>query len=336
MGEVFSIPLRVGFTLVLLAVPFLAGMSLVSPWWILPMAFVFVLADVMGKWRLLFQGGPLSEPLMFAFKALAVQPFVVGVIYLIGRGVGSFSGVPDMSPFGGGMTAGHIGIYALVMFLLGLALIWAERGKRRLEDVVADVFEAQRNDGLDAPAAPVTVENFFDGHHYANCEYDDNEQRIVLPSAHVSEAEITAREAELGVTLPATLRALYLLQNGGSVQSVYAGDWQAPNEEDADPFTGYESLSPLGLLRDLHDHITDYAYEEQLEMFPKGAKQMLVIAQWYRVTLFLDYRAGEVPRVGLYDFDEADDLQDDSWQEDATFWPDFEAFFGQLYRQDRY
>lgn len=344
ISQVFSIPVRVGFTILLLAVPFLAGLSGVSLWWILPMAFVFVMADVMGKWKLMFAGKPLGDLGAFVIKALAVQPIVVGIIYLLGRGIGSLTGAPAWSPFAQGMSAGHIGVYALVMFIAGLILIWAERGKPDMEAIMKEQIDralagtvSAPEPGIEAEAVRVTPETLFDGHHYSNAEYDEeNDERSLKDSAFVSEAEIVAKEAELGVRLPEALRALYLMQNGGSIRGVYAGDVTMPLEDDVTPFSGYEDMNPLGSLRSLHESINDYAYDDQLEMFPNGAKRMIVLAQWYRETLFLDYREGDVPRVGFYDFDLSEDLQDDAWEEDAVFWPDFDAFFAQLYRQKRY
>ncbi len=348
VGKAFSVPVRLAFSFVLLAVPLLAGLSFVSPWWILPMTFVFVMADVMGKWRLLFQGQPLAKPLVFAFKALAVQPFVVGVFYMLGRGLGSFAGVPAFAPFAGGMTAVHIGLYALVMFVAGLVLIRAERGMLRLEDVIAGAFEAGKTggapedsshdgDNLAAPTEAVTLESFYQAHHYSNCVDKEGEERRVLPSAFITEADIAAKEAELGLTLPAMLRALYLLQNGGSVKDIYSGNKDAPSLADVAPFSGYEDLTPLTKLRSLHDSISDYAsVDAQPEEFPRGADRMIILAQWYRETLYLDYREGAAPSVGFYDFDKAHDLRDDAWQGGAVTWPGFEAFFASLYRQDRY
>jgi SMI1 / KNR4 family (SUKH-1) len=339
IGEVFSVPARIGFTVLLLSVPFVAGLSLVSPWWILPMAFVFVMADVMGKWRLMFRGAPLSKVAGFALKALAVQPFVVGAVYLLGLALGLVTGAPSFSPFLEGMTALHIAVYAVVMYFAGLLLIWLEHGKPDLEAAMKEEFKraartsAQKNEGIAALAEPVTAETFFDWHHHSNKDYEAD---ALKDTAYVREADIAAREAELGVTLPEGVRALYLRQNGGGLRDVYAGDWRVPLEDDLTPFSGYEELVPLHSMRSLYESISDYAYEEQSEMFPKGAKRMIVLAQWYRETLFLDYRGGDVPRVGFFDFDRSENLQDDSWQDEAVFWESWETFFAQLYRQKRH
>jgi hypothetical protein len=134
------------------------------------------------------------------------------------------------------------------------------------------------------------------------------------------------------VRLPDGLRKLYLLQNGGSVLDVFSGDAADPSEEDTMPFSGYSDLNPIDTLRTVHDAVLDYAYEDDLDRFPKGAKQLIILAQWYRETLFLDYRDGGEPSVGFVDFDKVRNHSQEDWMCYAITWPDFDSFFATLYR----
>ena len=51
---------------------------------------------------------------------------------------------------------------------------------------------------------------------------------------------------------------------------------------------------------------------------------MIILAQWYRHTLFLDYGAGDTPSVGFVDFDDTD------WQAHCVRWPSFDDFYSLL------
>jgi hypothetical protein len=78
------------------------------------------------------------------------------------------------------------------------------------------------------------------------------------------------------------------------------------------------------------DAVTDYAdprNPDEADQFPAGCKAMVVLAQWYRETLFLDYNLPGAPRVGFTDFDRFDT---DGNREPVTWWPDFETFFASL------
>lgn len=350
MNSVVAVPLRLVFTLVLLAFPFLAGMASASAWYIAACVPVFVMSDVIGKWRLQFAGKPALVLLKFIVTALLTQTIVVGVIYLLGRGVGSLFGGVQTLDFGTAINIPLVLIYAAIMAVLGVMLLFAERGKVSMEEMVADEINKAMphitGSGhepvalSDIPARPVSVDTLFDGPHYSHYEFDhDADENLLVPErAQVTDTQIAETEKQLGVTLPPQLRQIYLTQNGGSIQDVYYGDPSAPTEDDIAPFSGYEDLNPLERLCSVHDAVLNYAHEEDVEMFPIGAKQMIILAQWYRETLFLDYRNGrDAPRVGFYDFDRAEDLQSNDWEDDeeAMFWPDFDSFMAGLYRQDR-
>lgn len=59
-------------------------------------------------------------------------------------------------------------------------------------------------------------------------------------------------------------------------------------------------------------------------MFPKDCTKTVVLAKWYRHTLFLGYNTGSEPSVGFVDF------EIDDWQNACVRWPDFAAFFSEL------
>ena len=60
---------------------------------------------------------------------------------------------------------------------------------------------------------------------------------------------------------------------------------------------------------------------------------MLILAQHYRHTLFLDYsdgaEQGNEPRVGCVDFDDFS-----NWQPHCVWWESFDAFFAALRRYE--
>lgn len=76
----------------------------------------------------------------------------------------------------------------------------------------------------------------------------------------------------------------------------------------------------------------DYANEDDLDQFPKGAKHLIILVQWYRETLLLDYRDGGEPCVGFVDFGRVGDRSQEDWRGHAITWPDFDSFFATLYR----
>jgi hypothetical protein len=340
--EVYSLPVRILFLLVLLIVPFLAGLSGASPLYILAIFPIFVIADIFGAWRESFSGKPASALLCYLPKALIVQGIIVGLITLLGRGVGSLSGWPQTLPFGEAINWPLIGVYAGASIVLGFILLVMERGKSTYADKLNEVMEKgtfllnqieQGGLGLPARGKHVTIETLFNDYHYTH--YDQTHDKRVLnkDKTRSDEAKINREEDRLGIQLPALLRKIYLKQNGGSIQGVSSGDAQAPREDDPLPFSGNEDLNPLEMLRSLHESIAEYAYEDQADMFPKDAKNMIVLSEYYREVLFLDYRDGrDTPRVGFFDFDLWEDLQDAGWEDEAVFWPDFDAFFASLYR----
>ncbi|MGH1367576.1 MAG: SMI1/KNR4 family protein [Maritimibacter sp.] len=355
VSRAMSIPGRLVFTAILLGFPVWLGFAGHSPWLILPVAAVFVMADVFGKWRKLAPQS-VSKVALFAAKGYPVQVIVVGIFYAIARGVGSLMGSEVMT----GPNPGDwrmVGLFAGVIAVTGLALIWLERGKLSVEEVISSDLEARISETMDrkmddahgktgtwdlsAPTQRMTVDTFYRGNHFThwdNRPVAQGGERVLLEDvANLDEAQLTAQEARLGITLPPLLRTLYLKQNGGNVgEKVWSGDANAPRDDDLSPFSGYEDLMPLTILGSFKDSLETFTdFEEEPSYFPKNADKMIVLAQWYMETLFLDYRGKGAPRVGFYNFDSHHDFQQDDWEADATWWPDFDAFFATLYRQDR-
>ncbi|NJN36162.1 MAG: SMI1/KNR4 family protein, partial [Nitrospiraceae bacterium] len=181
---------------------------------------------------------------------------------------------------------------------------------------------------------PVTLQSFFAGIHYTHARYDEPDRTYNgTPNADSagSAEKIAAAEARLGIAMPEALRAVYLTQNGGSINRLCVPKAEIAEPRRYDdvvmPFSGYDDLLPCETLRTVFDSTTDFADPddpEQSETFPEDGHQLVILAQWYRQTLFLDYSAGGEPRVGFVDFDHAD------WRAHALRWPTFDAFFAAL------
>jgi hypothetical protein len=183
----------------------------------------------------------------------------------------------------------------------------------------------------------VTPQSFYDGIFYGHGTYTKATPEVPggtydgKPNALSAgtQAKIIEAETRLGVRLPVALRELYFVQNGGSVNSVCVpkpGIAMPHRFDDVImPFSGYDDLYPTENIRSVHQAISDYADPEaEAERFPENCQRMLILAQWYRETLFLDYRGGPDPKVGFVDLD------DDGWAERCVWWADFETFFASL------
>lgn len=187
---------------------------------------------------------------------------------------------------------------------------------------------------------PITLDNFFVDHHYANKEnvYDESKETVLNEAlAYNSPEKIQAIEAKFEIVFPHKLTEIYLKQNGGPVGSLTAPKVEYPHDDVEEdwvfPFSGYDDLYRLEDIRTVYDSVEDYAgYPEDIEMFPKNSKRLIILAQWYRHTLFLDYRNSREPKLGFVDFDRFEDLQKDDWEKGAMWWKDFDTFFSQLLR----
>ena len=318
-----------------------------SPWVILPLAFIFTVSFTLGHWQswiLLSSTDGIFSVLIDQWKTFIVQLIMCGIFYLIGRGLNTFFSNENQS-----IVFNQSDIWALLALTVfailgGLLVLFLEKKvnvEAFLEQTPND--EASEDDGFRVDLTPVTIDTFFEGHHHANKNhvYDDTQETVLNPNrAFVSEAQITEVEDKLNIRLPKKLRALYLHQNGGTVGHLVTPLVENPSAHNYKdwiaPFSGYDDLYTLDQLDTVYESVMDYADPEgEPEEFPTGCKRMIVIAQWYRHTLFLDYRNTDEskmdkPRIGFVDFDEYEDLRDSYWESQAHWWDDFDSFFVQL------
>ncbi len=317
-----------------------------SPW-ILPFLGIgFTAAYLFGQmrtWRQARNTGKLKRYCLQLPADFAVQLMLVSVLYLIGFGFSALvSGGVDVAPFAPGDAIWPLAVGA-VGSILGLYI-------DRLEGHPSSYFPQWATDmGVDAdddaPAAdlrllpePVTVSSFFSAP--VETVPAAEVEAAAWADAHsamtrgLSEDDITRAEARLGRALPDLLISLYRYQNGGSVAGLCIPLPKHPEPTRYNhvimPFGGYNDLIPAESLRTVWETVCDYADPDSPEdagQFPSGAKGMIVLAQWYRETLFLDYNQPGAPRVGFTDFDR---FKLDGSRDDVLWWADFETFFAAL------
>lgn len=327
--------LRLGFGLVLIL--FAAGLGYFhrSAWVILPLALAFSVLYVAGKWsawRQIWRDGGLVRALP---AVLAIQAVLAAILYLVGLGLGRLISPQPMTQ---AVSASDLtGIAVVVLLGLGVSAIID-----RLEaapDPQPDRETHKRKDPAELTIlpGPVAASNLFGPYRGSNdfaraaLTRQSDKKPVRQPNA-ANELTLDAAEARLGFVLPDELRAIYRVKNGGSAPDLVVPKRPDPrplHEDWADAFGGYEELYSLERLRTVHDSVLDYAYEDDAEAFPEGARQMLVLAQWYRETTLLDYRHGDRPRVGIVDFDR------DGWQENGVWFDDFAAFMSALRHAER-
>jgi len=332
--------LRLLTGLVIVLVVVLVGYMARSPWNIPLLGAVFTILFLLGK-------RCLTLAQLFSIKnsliTFAVQIVLCGILYLIGRGIGSFV-------HAGGMVAlslidGYIAL-ALLVFGVITALYLQRLSKIELVEPLSQPAEVQINAKastqprceyvLSFDVGPITLDNFFESVYYGHLERDANGQIIKsdsLPEAAKTTSEmIAATEARLGVVFPPLLKQLYLKQNGGDVGNLWVPCVNNPSNE-LDEWRGvfshdYCYLAPLQLLTTLYDSYLDYMDAEEIEQSPdvqKHAKDYIILCQRYADTTFLDYsQSKQQPRVGIVDFEGID--KNDVW------FDSFDDFFAALKR----
>jgi hypothetical protein len=280
--------------------------------------------------------------------AALAQVVLVGLLYLAGFGLGALTrggvSLHAWSPFDAVLPL------AVGMGATGVAFV-LQRFER--EQSVADLMRefgpvdrvgsgpagAANPSAADAEVrllgAPVTVETFYSGVHFSHGGDPPGGGLASAPDARSAggDPKVDSAEARLGVVLPAGLRALYRIQNGGGVTGLCVPKVPETEvrlfEDILTPFGGYEALNPTESLRSIFVAVSDYANADDPDdahQYPPECHRMIVLAQWYRETLFLDYRLPGPPRVGHFDLDRG-------WDEALVhWWPNFETFFGSLRR----
>jgi hypothetical protein len=333
--------LRIVTGLVICSAVIWSGYQRQSPWILPAMALAFTAAYVAGRlwvWRLLLGKEELFRALISTPLTLLVQGILVTILYFIGLGVAALfapQGAVKAFVFGDLQVPLAVGLFGVVAGLLidGIERRAAEGARKNDAVAAGEDFRPEISVSSDA----IDPARLFTGVHHAHMSFgpgaaDGNRTYDPSPNEQSagSDAKIEAAEKRLGVAFPEELRALYRFQNGGSVRNVCIVKPGVENpsrfEDVILPFLGYEELYPTEVLRTVQEAICDYADPSETEEFPEGCERMIVLAQWYRETLFLDYRTGGMPSVNIADWDDSD------WPARLHSWPDFATFFAALRR----
>ncbi|MEM9342294.1 MAG: SMI1/KNR4 family protein [Pseudomonadota bacterium] len=325
------------------------GVMLRSPWVIVPLTLIFTVCFGLGRWRAWREAasnGALGRAMAGQAGTLLVQGILVSILYILGRGIAAMTWGGDVTRYEP-LDTRLLLAFAVVAIGLGVTTAALEARVPAHHHLMP---KAQSAEGDAVPASdsqfelvfedgPITEETFWNVHHYRHYTNTPDTERTLDPSrAFLSDEQISGEEARLNIKLPARLRRLYALQNGGSLMDLWvpARDLDAPGVSNgwAAVFSGYNDLTPLTDLSPLKEHIEAYAYfEDEPHQFPKGADRMIPLARWYDETLFLDYRDRDEPRVGFGEI-VGDDLRTGDWEANALWWDSFDAFFAELRRGD--
>lgn len=327
--------MRLSAGLILLLSVLLAGAWARSVWLVLPLTLIYTLAFVLGRWqawRHSIATDTISRVLSQLLATGLTQAVLVALMYLVGRGVGAVFGHAQAAS----LEMFDV-LYCAAVAVLGLGLgafvVWREplvRFQTRDTQPVS-------SDEIEILPEPVTPQNFFHGIHYSHGSYTGPDKSFVATPNELSlgsDAKIAAAEMRLNICLPVGLKALYRVQNGGSVPelcTVKPGVSKPRLFDDLImPFTGYDDLLPTESLRTLLDTFAESSAgndDSDVDLLPAGSAQLIILAQYYRCTLFLDYRSGTEPKVGFVDFDDFS-----NWQPQCVWWENFDAFFSALRR----
>lgn len=362
-----SATLRIVSGLALLAAAAFAGWHARPPLAIAALVTVFAASFVVGRrttWSAT-TGKPAPWPsLPSLLPTIAIQGILVGVLYLLGAGLAAVSGrlwmlqppspVDVLAPLGLGLVCAAMAtLAARIDRMQRLADNGTDLGPRRPAngEVTAPrnvltgtmMSDSTSTEDSSLPAEirllpePVTPETFYCGIHFSHGHYgEDGFDGTATEASAGSDEKIRAAEARLGVVLPEGLRRLYRVQNGGSLSQMCIprpGVTMPRRYDDIlTPFSGYNDLYPTETLTTAWDSFLAFADPEDRDtygsLFTGGTERMVVLAQWYRESLVLDYNQPGEPRVAFMDFD------DEAWMEQAVWWQDFEHFFALLRHYD--
>jgi hypothetical protein len=344
--------LRIVAGLGLLGGAVLAGGFARSPLTVASLAAVFTFSFIIGRmttWNPQ-AGMPSQRPNLVSLAlTFAIQSILVGGLYLLGAGMATVLGnewsvrssaaIDVIAPILLGIVCSAMGVWAAN---IDRAVRISDAG-RDIGPHVADWSGKEASEDASAPdeirvlMQPLTPDTFFEGIHYSHGRSTDGGfDSTPNEASSGSDDKIGMAEARLGIALPEGLRALYRVQNGGSVSRIcIAKDGIASPrryDEILNPFGGYDDLYPTETLMTARESFLGFAdpddHETYGRLFTGGTERMILLAQWYRQSLVLDYsRAGE-PRVGFIDFD------DEGWMQRAVWWPDFGTFFALLRRYE--
>lgn len=321
--------LRILTGLVLLAGVIGAGYLGRSAWIIVPFTAAYTVSFIIGRiarWQhaMKTKGAGLGYVITGLLSTALSQFILVGLLYLIGAGIGALFGGPDGSDVlerADWIWAGGLGAFGAVA---GAIIALMERGGsvKPVEPVGTAVTQERKLSGFKVQILDeaVTPANMF-------YQSERNQER----SPKITEMDIAATESRLGVRLPETLRAMYKQQDGGNLNSICIPDADHEPiialERMLNPFSGYNDLHACTKLNTVADSFLAFAGPDDEDygyLFTGGTDKMVLLAQWYLESLFLDYNIGGHPRVGFVDFDH------ENWAERIRWWPSFEAFVAEL------
>ncbi|MBY6049597.1 SMI1/KNR4 family protein [Vannielia litorea] len=154
----------------------------------------------------------------------------------------------------------------------------------------------------------------------------------VHPEGRLSETEIAAEEARLGVALPQPWRVIYRHFNGGWNNTLHWGDPEDPRDTEPLALISRSESLPLQEVAPLRDLMAPDRPE--LDLSPIDPR-LIAIGYHQSEAMLLDYRAGPDPRVGHAYIDEFSDDPLPTWEEEAFWWPNMRVYFAGLYQQDR-
>ena len=321
--------LRILTGLVLLIGVIIPGYLGYSPWIILTLTLAYTVSFVIGRirrWRAAFGDKGAAGLIGPILSTALVQLILVSLLYVIGFGFGAlFSGHEGLRAFEPGDW-----IYAAVLGGIGAAagsVIAYLESRSSVNEILtstnanmAAASDQHSTFGAVVFGPSVTVETFW---------RKTSEKHLRPP---LSDNDIAAVETRLDVALPKTLKALFRLHGGGLVSHVLT-----VIDDASPPYTIYNTLSPFSGYERVHDGLEletvatsflsfadPHDAENYGHLFTGGTDKMVLLAQWYLESLFLDYNQTGEPRVGFVDFDDL------NWQDKIRWWDSFEAFFAEL------
>lgn len=320
-----------------------AGFAHRSPWIVVLVTPVFTMLYALGKWqawRLAWRIGGARRIAGAIAVALPIQAVVATICYVLGVGMGRLAGGPRAIAAASWSDVVIVAGLLAVAGALGVAVIRIERGAHgappphpRATDDGGHAVEGEIE--LDVDPTPLTVDTFFlaPAHWRTNAARDAMEAHEVpvdKPPRAAREDMLAAAEERLGVRLPATLRRLYGVYDGGYVGWTYVPLVPDPGPRH-DHWRGafaidYSSLVPTARLRTVAEHYADFT--DDPDDLPANAHRLVVLQARYGDMTLLDYSRGAHPRVLIVQYDKP--VGEDPV--DVAF-DDFDAFFAALRRE---
>lgn len=329
-----SRPLRLAIGLLVLLLPAFFGWHFRNPAIIPILGALYVPLYFLGKtgaWQAMRRTGAGNALLKAAPVTFGVQTVLVGACYLIGLGLGTLFAETEMAPALGAWDGAIIAGFAVLALPACVFVAYAERQPApplpvpavgpggRTTYAAPPVVTAQADADFAVDPRRVTPETFYASAHPGRPDaagtaltkiLDHKGEKPKRLPLRASNRMIAQAEDRLGVTLPETLRAIYRIQNGGSLPTYYV-----PREQGAPPTyehwitafaDDYNSLDPLDRLQILQDDYDlhfdpEYGREEDKQNWIPGADKLVILVARTGYGTALDYRSGPEPGVLLFD-----------------------------------